>query len=575
MKRYFKYVKGNWFATIISPILMMLDVLGTMVQPLLMAKIIDIGIINGDSNYIIKIGLVMILFSILTMICGFLCMYFSAKAAYGFSYNLRADLISKIQMFSFANINKFKTSSLITRLTNDINILSNLYQMLLRIVVRAPLMFIGGLIMALFINKKLSLILVVMIPILFIFVVFLIKKVAPLFDKVQSSIDDVNSSIRENLKGIRVIKAFVRENYQRKRFGNANNRLTDISINSYSKIIILSPFMLVFMNFSVASVLWFGGKIASLGGIEIGSLTSFISYIMMILSSLVMMSMVFMNFARASASSKRILEVLDEDVDIKNASNGIKDINCNLISYNVNSFAYKDSSGEKVLKNIKFNVKKGDKVAIIGSTGSGKSTLINLLPRFFDVDDGEILIDNVNIKEYDLFALRDSIGMVLQENRLFSGTIKSNILWGNGNASMNDIIKACKVAQIDDFIQGLDDKYDSKVEQRGTNFSGGQKQRLCIARALLKKPKILILDDSVSALDATTEANLTNALKKNFADTTTFIITQRISSCKSADYVIVMDNGCITDIGKHEDLLKSSTVYQEINNSQQEVLTNA
>ncbi len=575
MKRYFKYVKGNWFATIISPILMMLDVLGTMVQPLLMAKIIDIGIINGDSNYIIKIGLVMILFSILTMICGFLCMYFSAKAAYGFSYNLRADLISKIQMFSFANINKFKTSSLITRLTNDINILSNLYQMLLRIVVRAPLMFIGGLIMALFINKRLSLILVVMIPILFIFVVFLIKKVAPLFDKVQSSIDDVNSSIRENLKGIRVIKAFVRENYQRKRFGNANNRLTDISINSYSKIIILSPFMLVFMNFSVASVLWFGGKIASLGGIEIGSLTSFISYIMMILSSLVMMSMVFMNFARASASSKRILEVLDEDVDIKNASNGIKDINCDLISYNVNSFAYKDSSGEKVLKNIKFDVKKGDKVAIIGSTGSGKSTLINLLPRFFDVDDGEILIDNVNIKEYDLFALRDSIGMVLQENRLFSGTIKSNILWGNGNASMNDIIKACKVAQIDDFIQGLDDKYDSKVEQRGTNFSGGQKQRLCIARALLKKPKILVLDDSVSALDATTEANLTNALKKNFADTTTFIITQRISSCKSADYVIVMDNGCITDIGKHEDLLKSSTVYQEINNSQQEVLTNA
>lgn len=575
MKRYFKYVKGNWFATIISPILMMLDVLGTMVQPLLMAKIIDIGIINGDSNYIIKIGLVMILFSILTMICGFLCMYFSAKAAYGFSYNLRADLISKIQMFSFANINKFKTSSLITRLTNDINILSDLYQMLLRIVVRAPLMFIGGLIMALFINKRLSLILVVMIPILFIFVVFLIKKVAPLFDKVQSSIDDVNSSIRENLKGIRVIKAFVRENYQRKRFGNANNRLTDISINSYSKIIILSPFMLVFMNFSVASVLWFGGKIASLGGIEIGSLTSFISYIMMILSSLVMMSMVFMNFARASASSKRILEVLDEDIDIKNSSNGIKDINCNLISYNVNSFAYKDSSGEKVLKNIKFDVKKGDKVAIIGSTGSGKSTLINLLPRFFDVDDGEILIDNVNIKEYDLFALRDSIGMVLQENRLFSGTIKSNILWGNGNASMNDIIKACKVAQIDDFIQGLDDKYDSKVEQRGTNFSGGQKQRLCIARALLKKPKILVLDDSVSALDATTEANLTNALKKNFADTTTFIITQRISSCKSADYVIVMDNGCITDIGKHEDLLKSSTVYQEINNSQQEVLTNA
>lgn len=575
MKRYFKYIKGNWLATIISPILMMLDVLGTMVQPLLMAKIIDVGIVGKDYNYIIKIGLIMIVFSVLTMVCGFACMYFSAKAAYGFSYNLRADLMKKIQLFSFTNINKFKTSSLITRLTNDVNILSNLYQMILRIVVRAPLMFVGGLIMAVLINRKLSLILVVMIPILFIFVVFLIKKVSPLFDKVQSSIDDVNSSIRENLKGIRVIKAFVRENYQKRRFGDANDRLTDVSIGSYSKIIILYPFMLLFMNFSVASVLWFGGKVASVGGIEIGSLTSFISYIMMILSSLVMMSMVFMNFARATASSKRILEVLYENVDIKNASNGIKNIDCNLISYNVNSFAYKDSSGEKVLKNIKFDVKKGDKVAIIGSTGSGKSTLINLLPRFFDVDDGEILIDDVNIKDYDLFTLRNSIGMVLQENRLFSGTIKSNILWGNSNASMDDIINVCKVAQIDDFIQGLDNKYDSKVEQRGTNFSGGQKQRLCIARALLKNPKILVLDDSVSALDATTEANLTSSLKKNFKDTTTFIITQRISSCKNADYVIVMDNGFITDIGKHDDLLKSSDVYQEINDSQQEVLTNA
>ncbi len=574
MKKYVKYVKNNWTPTILAPILMMIDAVGSIVQPYLMANIIDIGIATGDTSYIVKIGIIMIMCSLITMIGGFGCMFFSAKAAYGFSYNLREDLMNKIQEFSFSNINKFKTSSLITRLTNDVNVIANLFQMMLRIVVRAPFMFMGGIIMALFINKKLTLLLVVLIPILTLFVFGLLKKVSPLFEKVQKSIDKVNAVIRENLKGIRVIKSFVREDYQRNRFKEANESLKEISNRSFSKMILMGPVISLIMNLAVAGVLYFGAKEAILGNIEVGQLTSFIMYIMMTLSSLIMMSMVFMNFARAKASSDRILEVLNEEVDIT-SKEGIKEkIKVEKIKFDINSFTFKEASSPS-LKDIKFEVSSGDRVAIIGSTGSGKSTLINLLPRFYDVEDGKITFNDINIKDFDLENLRDMIGMVLQENRLFKGTIKENLLWGNKNASIKDLEHACKVAQIHDYIKGLEDGYESKVEQRGTNFSGGQKQRLCIARALVKKPQILIMDDSVSALDATTEANLTKALNEEFKKMIVFTITQRISSCKNADYILVMENGLITDIGTHEELMKKSKVYQEINNSQQEVLIDA
>ena len=574
MKKYIKYIKNNWKATIVAPFLMMLDAVGSIIQPLLAAKIIDVGIATGDIDYIIKMGLLMIGFSFLVMLCGFGCMYFSSKAAYGFAYNLREDLIKKIQEFSFSNINKFKTSSLVTRLTNDVTIISNLFQMMLRIVVRAPFMFIGGIVMVLFISKRLTLLLVILIPILTLIVLFVLKKTAPLFNKVQIAIDKVNATIRESLKGIRVIKSFVREDYQKQKFEKVNKNLQEVSINSFGKIIIMGPLISLIMNVSVALVLWFGAKEALNGYLEVGALTSFISYIMMVLSSLIMMSMVFMNFARAKASSDRILEVLEEKPDIT-SENGIKEkTKVEKITFNVNSFTFKEASSPS-LKDIKFEVKKGDRVAIIGSTGCGKSTLVNLIPRFYDVDDGEILINDINIKEFDLNNLRNLIGMVLQENRLFKGTIKENILWGKKDASMEELKHALEVAQIDDYVLSLEDKYDSIVEQRGSNFSGGQKQRLCIARALIKKPQILILDDSVSALDATTEANLTNALNKEFKKMIVFTVTQRISSCKNADYIIVMENGTITDIGTHEELLKKSKVYKEINNSQQEVLQDA
>ena len=574
MKKYIKYIKNNWKATILAPLLMMLDAIGSIVQPLLASKIIDIGIANGDTNYIIKMGIIMIACSLVVMICGFGCMYFSSKAAYGFAYNLREDMITKIQDFSFSNINKFKTSSLVTRLTNDVTVISNLFQMILRIVVRAPFMFIGGIIMALFLSKRLTLLLAVMIPLLTILVIFILKKTAPLFNKVQSSIDKVNAVIRESLKGIRVIKTFVREDYQKEKFEKANANLQKVSINSFGKIIVLGPLISLIMNTAVAAVLWFGAKEALNGHIEVGELTSFIIYIMMVLSSLIMMSMVFMNFARAKASSDRILEVINEEPDIK-SENGIKEkIKVEKITFNINSFTFKEASSPS-LKNIKFEVNKGDRVAIIGSTGSGKSTLVNLIPRFYDVEDGEILINGTNIKNFDLKTLRDLIGMVLQENRLFKGTIKENILWGKKDATNEELKHALSVAQIDDYVETLEDKYNAVVEQRGSNFSGGQKQRLCIARALIKKPQILILDDSVSALDATTEANLTNALNKEFKKMIVFTVTQRISSCKNADYVIVMENGTITDMGTHEELLKTSKVYKEINNSQQEVLLDA
>ena len=576
MKRFVKYVKGNWLYTIMAPIFMMIDAIGSIVQPFFMAKIIDVGIATGDVNYIVRMGIFMILIALGTMVSGFLCMYFSAKAAYGFAYNIRRDMMEKIQDFSFYNINKFKTSSLITRLTNDVLVVSQLFQMMLRIVIRAPFMFIGGTIMALLLNAKLSLILVVLIPILFIAVLIVLKMVAPLFEKVQKGIDKVNAVIRENLKGIRVIKSFVREDYMKERFNNANDELTDISIKSFGKIIVMMPLVSLVMNLAVAAIIWFGSIIAGNGGIEVGAISSFISYIMMILSSLIMMSMVFMNFARAKASSDRIMEVLEEIPDIRNSTKASdKVIKKGDISFNVLDFSFKDATSEEVLNNVKFDVKAGDMVAIIGGTGSGKSTLVNLIPRFYDVSNGYVKVDGIDVKDYDIKTLRDSVGFVLQENRLFKGTIKENIKWGKSDATDEEVIHACRVAQIDEFIDSLPDKYESIVEQKGTNFSGGQRQRLCIARALIKKPKILILDDSVSALDSTTEAKLTRALHEEFKDTTVLIITQRISSCKKCDYVVVMDNGEVVGIGPHDELIKDNLVYKEINDSQQEVLEDA
>lgn len=575
MKNYFKYFKDSKAAVILAPTLMMVDALCAVITPFLIAKIIDNGVVTGNVDYIIKMG-VYILFAAFGIFGGgFGCMYFSAKASTNFGANLRKDLMEKIQMFSFANINKFTTASLITRITNDVEALIQLVQMSLRMLIRAPFMLVGGTIMAIAINKKMSLIIIVMIPLLVILVVFAIIKAFPLFTSIQKKKDKVNSIIRENIIGSRVVKAFVREDFEEKRFRKENEELTNLYIKSYNILILLMPGVTLIMNIAIAAVLWFGTKAALSGNIEIGEITSYISYITMTLMALIMTTMVLMNISRAKASSNRILEVLNEKPDILNEkpNNGNNHIiESGKIEYNIEEFSFKDSNGEAILSNIKFNINSGEKISIIGSTGTGKSTLVNLMPRFYDVTKGYVKIDGKDVKEYDIKNLRDSIGMVLQENRLFQGTIRSNLLWGNENANDEKLIEACKTAQIYEHISNMKEGLDSIVEQRGTNFSGGQKQRLCIARAIVKKPKILILDDSVSALDATTEKNLKDALKTHLKDVTIINITQRISSCKDADRIIVIDDGTLAGFGTHKELLKNNKIYKEIFNSQQEVL---
>ena len=568
MKKYLKYMRGNWKYAILAPILMMIDTFGSVIQPAYLQKIIDVGIAQNDADYIVRTGIIMIALALMSMIGGFFAMYFSSKAAYGFAKNLRQDMLDKIQEFSFSNINKFSTASLVTRLTNDIEILQQLVQMMLRLLIRAPFMLIAGIILTIAMSPSVALTFVIITPLLALIMLFVVKKAFPLFGKVQTKIDKVNSVIRENLVGARVVKSFVRENFENERFEKANNDLRDTTIKSFNIIVFLMPVVMLIMNATVAAILWIGGS----GHIEVGQLSACITYIVMTLISLVMLSMVFMNFSRAKASSDRIIEVITEEPDVKQGKCIDKEISQGMVEYNVKKFAFKDSEGEEILNNITFTVQPGQTVAIIGTTGTGKSTLLNLMPRFYDVTEGYVKIDGVDVRDDDLKKLRDGIGIVPQENRLFTGTIEENIRFGKQDASMEEIKNACKIAQIDDYIETLPDKYSSRVEERGSNFSGGQKQRLAIARALIKKPKILILDDSVSALDSTTEIKLRSALKEEFKNTTIFMVTQRINSCKTADKILVMDDGTIVGEGTHEELISSNKVYQEIEESQKEVM---
>lgn len=564
-----KYMKGNWLYAILAPICIIIDTIGMIIVPYFTSLIIDNGIANNDVGYIYKMGIYMAIGSLISMIGGFFAMYFSSKASYGFGANIRQDLIDKIQEFSFANLNKFTTSSLITRLTNDVEVLVNLVQMCLRMVVRTPVMLIGGIVMMISLSTKIAKIFFWLIPILFIIIGAIVIKAFPLFKIVQGKIDRVNTVIRENLIGARVVKSFVRQDFEKERFKVANEDLMNTTIKGFNLMILLMPVLSLIMNLSIAAVLWVGAA----GKVEVGSLSASITYMTMTLMSLMMLSMVFLNFSRAKASYDRLKEIVTEKPSIQNNDKAIsRNIESGNVEYNVKEFAFEDSKGEAILNDIKFDVKAGETVAIIGSTGTGKSTLVNLMPRFYDVTDGYVKIDGIDVKEYDLKTLRDAIGMVLQENRLFSGTIAENIRWGKEDATLEEIKHACKVAQIDEYIENLPDKYDSRVEQRGANFSGGQKQRLAIARALIKKPKILILDDSVSALDSTTENNLRKSLKEEFKGTTIFMIVQKISSCRDVDKVLVIDDGTIVGNGKHEELLENNEVYKEIYESQKEVM---
>ena len=565
----FKYLKGNIKSAILGPLFIIVDTAGMISIPFLTSKIMDIGIPNGDKDYIIRMGIYMIIVSMISMIGGFLAMYYSSKAAYGFGANLRKDLIEKVQEFSFSNINKFGTASLITRITNDVEILVQLVQMCLRMVIRTPVMLIGGIFMMITMSPKVALIFLALIPLIAIVMGLIIKKGFPLFKVVQTSIDNVNNVIRENLIGARVVKSFVRQDYENQRFDKVNTELMDITIKSYNIMILLMPTLMLIMNLSIAAVLWIGAS----GTIEVGAISASITYMTMTLMSLMMLSMIFMNFSRAKASTDRISEILNEIPDVDNKENCIsKSIEKGEVEFDIDEFSFKDSRGEAILNNIKCKVNSGEMVAIIGSTGTGKSTLVNLIPRFYDVTKGSVKIDGIDTRDYDMKTLRDSIGMVLQENRLFSGTIMENIRWGKKDATLEEIKHACQVAQIDEYIESLPDKYESWVEERGSNFSGGQKQRLAIARALVKKPKILILDDSVSALDSTTELKLRTALKTEFKNTTIFMIVQKISSCKEVDRVLVIDDGTIVGNGTNAELIENNEIYKEISESQKEVM---
>ena len=564
-----KYMKGNWIYAILAPICILIDTIGMMIVPKITSNVIDIGVANGDVDYIIKQGIIAVVGSLICMIGGFFAMYFSAKASYGFGANLRKDLVGKIQEFSFANINKFTTSSLVTRLTNDVEVLVNLVQMCLRMLIRTPIVLVGGILMLYLTNIDIAKLFFLLIPVLFVLIGIVLIKAFPMFKKVQEKIDKLNSVIRENLVGARVVKSFVREEYENGRFEEANQGLKDITVKSFGIMIFMMPMVSLVMNVAIALVLWIGSS----GTVEAGALSAAITYMMLALTSLMMLSMVFMNFSRAKASKDRINEILNEVPDIQNKENPVMNkIEKGEVEYDVESFSFADSHGDAILENIKFKINPGEMVAIIGSTGTGKSTLVNLMPRFYDVTKGKVLIDGIDVRDYDLTVLRDSIGMVLQENRLFEGTIEENIKWGKNDATVDEVKEACRIAQIDTFIENLPDKYNSHVEQRGANFSGGQKQRLCIARALIKKPKILILDDSVSALDSTTENNLRKALKEQFKGTTIFMIVQKISSCREVDRVLVVDDGTIVGNGTHEELLENNEVYKEISESQKEVM---
>ena len=570
-----KYLKGSAIAcAIIAPLCMMVEVYMDLLQPTFLSQIIDVGVANGDLHYVLTIGFKMIIVAIVGAIGGMLCSTFAAVAAMSLGERLRQGLFNKIQELSFLEIDKLKTSSLITHLTNDITQIQQMFLMSLKIAVRAPLLAIGGIFMAVRLSTKLSTVFLISIPLIVVGIVIILKKSLPLFTTVQSKIDNVNTVMRENILGIRVIKSFTLEGNENKRFNEVNDDLKESSIKSQNMNMILWPFASLIMNLSVVAILWFGGNLVNTGGLEIGKIMAFINYLTQIMFSTIMVINIMMNVSRAKASADRVNKVFNTESSIVEADNA-KDINEFDIEFKNVSFRYNKNS-ENVLENISFKAKEGETIGIIGSTGCGKSSLVSLIPRLYDVTEGEILIGGVNIKDIKLNTLRDKIGVVLQESILFSGTIEDNLKFGNKNATREMMEESAINAQAYEFISTKEDGYQSKVEQRGKNLSGGQKQRLSIARTLIKNPKILIMDDSSSALDMATEAKLQNAIKTNMTDSTVFIIAQRISGVMDADKIIVMDEGQIVDIGTHEELLQSSEIYRSIAVSQlgEEVLEN-
>lgn len=570
MKQYLKYVKPYLVSFIVGPCLMIVEVLGEVLMPYFMSRIINEGVAGRNIPYIIGIGVTMILTAFLMMAGGIGGAYFGAKGAISFAADVRRDAFLKIQKFSFANIDKFSTGSLVTRLTNDITQMQNLVNMALRMMLRAPGMLIGAVIMAVMMNPKLAMVILMVVPLLALAIFSIVRVAFPRFDIMQKKLDRVNSGIQEALTNVRVIKSFVRGNYEEEKFSEANQDLKEASLSAFRVMILMMPVMTLAMNLTVLAVVWFGGNQVIAGGMQVGDLTAFITYITQILMSLMMLSMVLLQSSRAIASAKRVQAVLNEEIDLTDDCASRKDLRVQKgkIEFKNVSFRYYKDNHEKVLDNISFVVNPGETIGIIGSTGCGKTSLVQMIPRLYDADEGEVLVDGINVKEYSLQHLRNGVGMVLQKNVLFSGTIEENLQWGDESASEDMVSAAARAAQAEEFINSFTDGYDTELGQGGVNVSGGQKQRLCIARALLKKPKILILDDSTSAVDTATESKIRESFSTTLKETTKVIIAQRITSVMEADKVIVMDEGKIVGEGKHEELLKGCEAYQEIYYSQ-------
>ena len=571
MKRWLKYVKPYTLYFITGPLCMIVEVIGEVLMPLFLSIVIDEGT-QGTLNVsksIMYAGL-MVLTAVMMMLGGVGGSYFGAKASVNFAADIRRDVYKKVQLFSFANIDRFSTGSLVTRLTNDVTQLQNFVNMLLRMCLRSPGMLIGALIMAISIKPSLAVVLAVTIPLMLIAIGFIVKTGFPRFQRVQQKVDNLNSTVQESVTNVRVVKSFVREDFETEKFVNANDDLKQSGMSAQKVMIFMQPVMTLFMNVTVAVVVWFGAQMVLDLGLTPGKLSSFISYVNQILMSLTMVTMMLMMSSRAMASAKRINEVFDEKLDLSDEASMNKDAvvtNGDIEFKNVSFRYYKNSEG-KVLDNISLHIEAGTTVGIIGSTGCGKSTLVSMIPRLYDVDEGSVLVDGIDVRDYSLVNLREGVGMVLQKNILFSGTIADNLRWGNENATLEEIKIAANSAQADLFINSFSEGYDHSIEQGGTNVSGGQKQRLCIARALLKKPKIIILDDSTSAVDTATEAKIREQFKTGLSGSTKIIIAQRISSIENADTIIVMNDGCITGIGTHDELLKNNTEYREIYLSQ-------
>ncbi|MEI6157038.1 MAG: ABC transporter ATP-binding protein [Atribacterota bacterium] len=579
MGKLLKYLKPYWRMVLLAPLLMIVEVICDLLQPTLLAKILDNGVAQMDIPYIIRTGALMIGITLVGMGGGMGCVTTSSVASQSFGTDLRSDVFKKIQQFSFANLDQLKTSSLITRLTNDITQIQMLVLMSLRIMVRAPLLCIGGIIMAVSINARLSFILLFALPALVTAFLIVMKNSFPLFTSTQKKLDRVNTVIRENLSGVRVVKAFVRSDFENKRFQSASEELMSTTVKAFQLVFTIMPVMMLVMNLSIVAVIWFGGLQVHVGSMTVGEVMAFINYFMQILFSMIMISATFIFITRASASAVRIREVLDTKIDIANEPNSdVTPISPGAVSFDHVFFGYEGvgKESEPVLKDVTFSVNPGETIAILGVTGSGKSSLVHLIPRLYDTTKGRVLIDGRDVRTIDLSTLRSGIGVVLQDTILFSGTIKENLHWGNEDASEEDMMKATKIAQAHDFIMSFPDGYNTQISQRGVNLSGGQKQRLAIARALIKKPAILILDDSTSSVDLTTEQRIFQVFKDVFPGCTTFIIAQRISTVLNAHRILLLENGQIVALGTHSKLLEQCPEYQEIYRSQlgDEVIVN-